>query len=114
MNDHRRQSLAIHFGGSVKPANAKTNRRDRHLSENQSGKRQVVIAMRARRRAQSGALVAANVEAGERSMPTRLRNGTPWTPAMRGLPKMAESYVALRPAFTITSQASISHHMQLR
>jgi transposase-like protein len=35
-----------YFGGYVKPANRKENRRDRRLSENQSGKRQVVIVAR--------------------------------------------------------------------
>ncbi|TNE42727.1 MAG: IS1595 family transposase [Alphaproteobacteria bacterium] len=37
-----------YFGGYVKPANNKANRRDRRLSENQSGKRRVVVAMRER------------------------------------------------------------------
>lgn len=37
-----------YFGGYVKPANEKANRRDRRLSANQTGKRQVVIAMRDR------------------------------------------------------------------
>ena len=37
-----------YFGGYVKPRNYKENRRDRRLAENQSGKRQVVIAMRER------------------------------------------------------------------
>lgn len=63
-----------YFGGYVKPANEKANRRDRRLSENQSGKRQVVVAMREREgdtrtfvtatEAQGVALVAANVETG--------------------------------------------------
>src|SRR3954465_12392965 len=37
-----------HFGGYVKPANHKENRRDRRKAENQSGKRRVVVAMRER------------------------------------------------------------------
>lgn len=37
-----------YFGGYVKPANEKANRRDRRLTENQSGKRQVVVAIRER------------------------------------------------------------------
>jgi transposase-like protein len=37
-----------YFGGYVKPANLKENRRDRRFSENQSGKRRVVIVMRER------------------------------------------------------------------
>jgi hypothetical protein len=63
-----------YFGGYVKPANEKANRRDRRLSENQSGKRQVVVAIRERdgetrtfvtkREAEGVALVGANVEAG--------------------------------------------------
>lgn len=60
-----------YFGGYVKPANEKANRRDRRFSENQSGKRQVVVAIRerdgdtrpfvAKREADGVALVAAHV-----------------------------------------------------
>lgn len=38
-----------YFGGYVKPANFKDNRRDRRLSVNQSGKRRVVVVMRERK-----------------------------------------------------------------
>lgn len=49
-----------YFGGYVKPANNKQNRRDRRLSENQSGKRRVVVVMRERNgRSQS---IVANAE----------------------------------------------------
>jgi transposase-like protein len=37
-----------YFGGHVKPSNYKANRRDRRLSENQTGKRRVVVVMRER------------------------------------------------------------------
>ena len=37
-----------YFGGYVKPANHKSNRRDRRLAENQTGKREVVVVMRER------------------------------------------------------------------
>ncbi len=37
-----------YFGGYVKPANQKENRRDRRLAENKSGKRRVVVIMRER------------------------------------------------------------------
>ena len=37
-----------YFGGYVKPANHKENRRDRRLAENQTGKRRVVVVMRER------------------------------------------------------------------
>jgi len=60
-----------YFGGYVKPTNLKANRRDRRFLENQSGKRQVVVAIRERdgdtrpfvtsREAEGVALVAANV-----------------------------------------------------
>lgn len=63
-----------YFGGYVKPANVKADRRDRRFRMNQSGKRQVVVAMRERdgetrsfvagREADGVALVAANVAAG--------------------------------------------------
>jgi transposase-like protein len=38
-----------YFGGHIKPANRKENRKDRRLASNQTGKRQVVVAMRERR-----------------------------------------------------------------
>ena len=37
-----------YFGGYVKPANNRENRRDRRLAENQSGKRRCVVVMRER------------------------------------------------------------------
>ena len=37
-----------YFGGYVKPANKKENRRDRRLARNQNGKRQVVVIVRER------------------------------------------------------------------
>lgn len=37
-----------YFGGYVKPANQKENRRDRRLAKNQNGKRQVVVVVRER------------------------------------------------------------------
>jgi len=37
-----------YFGGYVKPSNYKSERRDRRLAENQSGKRQAVVIMRER------------------------------------------------------------------
>lgn len=37
-----------YFGGYVKPANARENRRDRRLAENRSGKRKVVVVVRER------------------------------------------------------------------
>ncbi|CFX06820.1 transposase [Candidatus Filomicrobium marinum] len=37
-----------YFGGHVKPANKKTDRKDRRLSENQTGKRRVVVVARQR------------------------------------------------------------------
>jgi len=38
-----------YFGGHVRPANVKENRRDRRLAENQTGKRRVVIGIRQRK-----------------------------------------------------------------
>jgi len=37
-----------YFGGYVKPANERENRRDRRLAQNQTGKRQVVVVVRER------------------------------------------------------------------
>jgi transposase-like protein len=37
-----------YFGGYIKPANLKENRRDRRLAKNQNGKRQVVVVVRER------------------------------------------------------------------
>ncbi|MFT4089613.1 MAG: IS1595 family transposase [Asticcacaulis sp.] len=54
MNDNSRLDGTIevdgaYFGGYVKPANEKDKRKDRRLTENQSGKRQVVVVMRERK-----------------------------------------------------------------
>ncbi|WP_306025655.1 IS1595 family transposase [Oceaniradius stylonematis] len=38
-----------YFGGKIRPANAKKNRKDRRLAKHQTGKRRVVVAMRERR-----------------------------------------------------------------
>jgi len=63
-----------YFGGYVKPANNKENRRDRRLLENRTGKRRVVVIMRERRgttlpfvvkaEAHGVARIAATVKAG--------------------------------------------------
>ena len=37
-----------YFGGHIRPANYKENRRDRRLAKNQTGKRRVVVIMRER------------------------------------------------------------------
>lgn len=39
----------VYLGGYAKPANRKVDRKDRRLAENQTGKRQVVVAMRERK-----------------------------------------------------------------
>lgn len=52
-----------YFGGYVKPANMKENRRDRRLVRNQNGKRQVVVIMR-ERDGRSRPFVAASEAAG--------------------------------------------------
>jgi len=63
-----------YFGGYIKPANYKENRRDRRLAKNQNGKRQVVVVMRERdghattfvtkTEAQAAPRVAAQIAAG--------------------------------------------------
>ena len=57
-----------YFGGYIKPANLKENRRDRRLAKNQNGKRRVVVVMR---------------ERGGRTLPAR---STPWI-SRRRLPR---------------------------
>jgi hypothetical protein len=61
---HRKLSGTVevdgaYFGGYVKPANEKSDRKDRRLLENRTGKRRSVIIMR-ERRGQSLAFVAAS------------------------------------------------------
>ncbi len=63
-----------YFGGYVKPANERKDRKDRRLAANQTGKRQVVIVVRERggrtvthvgaNEAEGVAFVSANVERG--------------------------------------------------
>ena len=46
-DDHPEASVdGAYFGGHVRPANLKENRRDRRLAANQSGKRKVVVVIR--------------------------------------------------------------------
>jgi transposase-like protein len=80
-----------YFGGHVKPANHKENRRDRRLAVNQTGKRKVVVVMRERggrtlpfvvRAEDEGvATVARASPRAARSTPTRRRTGIAYTPA---------------------------------
>lgn len=64
-----------YFGGYVKPANEKENRRDRRLSENRSGKRQVVVVMR-ERAGQSVAATHATEAAGVSSVGATVSAGS--------------------------------------
>jgi len=58
-----------YFGGHVRPANLAADRIDRRLAENQSGKRQVVVAMRER-----GGRTLAQVFADEADAMTTIRH----------------------------------------
>ena len=64
-----------YFGGYVKPANLKENRRDRRFSENQSGKRRVVIVMR-ERNGKTLPFVAASEDAAVPTIKARVANGS--------------------------------------
>jgi transposase-like protein len=64
-----------HFGGHARPANRKDNRRDRRLSENQTGKRQVVIVMR-ERNGKTLPFVAQSEAAGVPIVRSRVANGS--------------------------------------
>lgn len=52
-----------YFGGYVKPANQKENRRDRRLAKNQTGKRKVVVVIREREGRTLPAVFRSEVEA---------------------------------------------------
>jgi transposase-like protein len=84
-----------YFGGYIKPANHKENRKDRRLAKNQNGKRQVVVVMRERGgrtlpavfKSESAALgfIASRVDGGTRpwprsASPSFVRIWTAWTP----------------------------------
>ncbi|WP_305098635.1 IS1595 family transposase [Croceibacterium aestuarii] len=62
-----------YFGGYVKPANNKENRRDRRLRENQSGKRQVVVVGR-ERNGESITVVAHNEAKGGQVIAARIHH----------------------------------------
>lgn len=64
-----------YFGGYVKPANEKKDRKDRRLLEHQTGKRQVVIVMR-ERRGRSLAFVARSEAAGAPGVVARVDRDT--------------------------------------
>lgn len=52
-----------YFGGYIKPANHKENRRDRRLAKNQNGKRRVVVVVRERDSRTMPAVFKSEVEA---------------------------------------------------
>jgi transposase-like protein len=82
-----------YFGGYIKPANHKDNRRDRRLAKNQNGKRQAVVVMRERGgrtlpavfRSESAALgfIASRVAHRRALWPTKPRHGMICTRAIR-------------------------------
>jgi transposase-like protein len=64
-----------YFGGYVKPANLKENRRDRRFLENQTGKRRVVIVMR-ERNGKTLPFVAKSESAAVPTIRARIANGS--------------------------------------
>ena len=82
-----------YFGGHVKPANFKENRRDRRKAENQTGKRQVVVVARERggntlpavfkSEAAARGWIIARVSKDTKLMPTKRRPGTICTPSSK-------------------------------
>jgi transposase-like protein len=80
-----------YFGGHIRPENLATERIDRRLAENRSGKRQVVVAMRERGgrtlaqvfAADAVAAIRRRISRAPRCMPMRARPGTCRTPIFR-------------------------------
>ncbi len=79
-----------YFGGYVRPANIRINRRDRRFSEHQSGKRKAVVVIRERERPFTPCRVphrspsavihpGARRSRAQRSMPTKAAPGTACT-----------------------------------
>jgi hypothetical protein len=64
-----------YFGGYVKPANRKENRRDRRFTENQSGKRRVVVVMR-ERNGKTLPFVSTSEDASVPTIRARVTNGS--------------------------------------
>jgi hypothetical protein len=64
-----------YFGGYVKPANFKQNRKDRRLVANQSGKRRVVIVMR-ERNGKTLSFVSPSEDAAVPTIRERIANGS--------------------------------------
>jgi transposase-like protein len=64
-----------YFGGYVKPANQKENRRDRRLVRNQNGKRKVVIVMR-ERNGKTLSFVSSTEDAAVPMIKDRVANGS--------------------------------------
>lgn len=64
-----------YFGGYVKPANLKENRRDRRFGENKSGKRRVVVVMR-ERNGKTLPFVASSEDAGVPIIRERVATGS--------------------------------------
>jgi transposase-like protein len=64
-----------YFGGYVKPANRKENRKDRRLAQHQTGKRHVVVVMR-ERNGKTLPFVAATEDAAVPTIRERVANGS--------------------------------------
>lgn len=64
-----------YFGGYVKPANDKADRKDRRLLRNQSGKRKAVVVMR-ERQGQTVTMVVEHESDAVPAIPTRVANGS--------------------------------------
>src|ERR1700722_790766 len=124
-----------YFGGYVKPANLKENRRDRRLARNQTGKRQVVVVIRERGGSTLPAVfksesAALGFIAGRVSPDTRLiadEAGSGWTGSTTERPTACRAastptapkgsspaYAAPRSAIIITLRAPIWSGMRRR
>lgn len=102
-----------YFGGYVKPANHKENRRDRRLAKNQNGKRKVVVVVRERggrtlpevfrTEAAATSWISGHGSARIRSSwPTRRLRGTICTPGMKSPGSTMVSCTARAPASSRT------------
>ena len=78
-----------YFGGHVRPANHKVNRRDRRLAENQTGKRRVVVIMRER----GGRTLPFVFKSEDASVVTIARTVRPAAPSMPTKPSIGTRYM---------------------
>ena len=97
------------FGGYVKPANLKENRRDRRLAKNQNGKRQCVVIVRERGGNSVPAVFKSESHAAN-FIKARVANGTKLNADEAGLAGITCTRISRSPGSTMKRRTALMTH----